>query len=136
MQTSGEVEDPPTQEKPGSIAQVLLHPSPLTELPSSQMVAVNFMPSPQVSVHVVAGLEALLWIQVKPGSTPQLELHPSIEITFPSSHCSTGETRIPSPQSTVQLSGVFESPPTHFQPVSTIQSLFHPSPFTRLESSQ
>ena len=79
MHTSGEVADPPTHENPGSIVHVLLHPSPLEVLPSSQMVEVNLIPSPQVSNQEVAGLLELLWFQVNPVSSLQFELQPSVD---------------------------------------------------------
>jgi hypothetical protein len=68
MQVSVEVGEPPEHWYPGSIEHELLQPSPLIVLPSSHPIDENLIPSPQLSVHVVAGLLAIFVAQSNPAS--------------------------------------------------------------------
>ena len=74
---------------------------------------------------------------LKPGSTAHLELQPSPLTSFPSSHW-VGEALyfLPSPQMSTQTSGSVEFPSLQIQPTSIVQVSSHPSPRSRLPSSQ
>ncbi len=73
--------------QPGSNEQVLLHPSPVTVLPSSQSSDACF-PSPQLDKHTLG------WAlpQSNPHSTEQVDEHPSPFWALPSSQVSVPAT--------------------------------------------
>ena len=132
------VDDPPVQLHVASTAQVALHPSPLTVLPSSQYVLIelNRLPSPHISVQLSAVVNEPPE-HVQPDSTDHVELQPSPFELFPSSQYVIIEfMRLPSPQVSAHISGAVDEPPNHVQSDSTAHDEFHPSPETVLPSSQ
>lgn len=66
----------------------------------------------------------------------QVALQPSEAAVFPSSQPDSKLTLIESPQIGVQVSLLDAVPPVQVYPVSTLQTLEHPSPLTKLLSSQ
>src|SRR5450432_1412904 len=114
----------------GSVWQTALQPSYGSALPSSQLSAPSFLPSPQtVGVHTL-GVPSHL----KPSSSVQRAEQPSPGVVLPSSQ-NSGSVVTPSPHSTAFEHGVPAS--GHEKPTSTIrQSALQPSPDTRLPSSQ
>jgi hypothetical protein len=89
------------QDQPSSFVQVLLHPSPLMVLPSSQASSDAFTPSPQGDVHV-SGVAGVPPTHSKPHSTVQVAEHPSLDTELPSSHASE-PALLPSPQTVLHV---------------------------------
>jgi hypothetical protein len=115
-QKSETVELPPDQVQPTSMDHEELQPSPFIKLPSSHASVPTLKPSPQIGVHIDAGLLPVE-VHIKFCSTFQVESHPSPLIEFPSSH-SSGAFMYPSPQIGAQISMVVVDPPIQLYPIS------------------
>ena len=93
---------------PASIVQLVLHPSPLMLLPSSQSSFVALRPSPHVDRHTSgadsfeARADVLPQLHLNPHSTVHVDEHPSPSVTPLSSH-SSFPTRTPSPHTGVLM---------------------------------
>jgi hypothetical protein len=112
------------------MVQLVLHPSLLLRLLSSQTSSDAFNPS----LHLDA--QTLGWAlpQSKPHSTKHVDEHPSLLRVSSSSHVSA-PTTMPSPHTGAHLVSphpvVLQS-----QPASMVQLVLHPSLLLRLPSSQ
>jgi hypothetical protein len=135
---------PPEQVKPSSMAQLALHPSRLTRLPSSQLSAPTRSPSPQTEAHVSIAV-MLPPLHAYPASMRQPALQPSPLIVLLSSHSSKAlhGTFLPSPQVGEHVSKppMPEPPATsvvevQWKPASILQRALQPSPPAVLLSSQ
>jgi hypothetical protein len=98
------------------------------------------MPTLLLSPHTgdqVSAIEIDPPLQLNPVSIVQVLLHPSPFATFPSSQYVAIKLYLfPSPQISVQVSGVEADPPDQVYPVSIWQLELHPSPDTVPPSSQ
>jgi len=131
-------ESPKVHDHPVSTTQLEFHPSPAIVFPSSQVPAAGLIliPSPQISDHELAVDESPN-VHVHPVSTAQLLLHPSpATIPLSSQYPAVGFITIPSPQISVQILAVVESPKVQLHPVSIDQVELQPSLLLVSPSSQ
>jgi hypothetical protein len=138
VHVSGAIELPPEQTQPVDTEQEFVQPSVLSLLPSSQYpeVGLTFLPSPQISVQMLAVVDDP-GVHCHKGRTEQDESHPSVFTELPSlQYPAVGFITFPSPQSSIQESAVVALPPEHTQPASTAQLELQPSPPLESPSSQ
>lgn len=142
--TSRDAALPPKHVNPASMAQLALHPSRLTRLPSSQPSDPTCSPSPHTEAH--ESCEVILPpLHSYPTSIVQLAEQPSPARVLLSSHSSKAlhGTFLPSPQIGMQVSSppIPEPPSTsavdvQWKPSSISQRALQPSPPNVSPSSQ